>query len=154
MHTGYASDGLLGLDQADVLDCPGYRTSASPVFLPMTSSAVPAPDQVVTALAAADLFSLMLLDDGIILLWGKMPIAGTPTASTPEAVGLPGSEPATAICAGAAFALVLLTNGTVCGLGSDDQGQLHGAGSEDAPTLQARATPTTDHRPPTDTWSP
>lgn len=80
-------------------------------------------------LAAAARFSLMLLDDGSVLLWGTPPSSVAGAEGTPTEVALPVVLPANAVAvaAGRDHALVLLVNGRVYGLGRDVEGQLNGA---------------------------
>ena len=135
---GYANHGALGLPEASLLDCSasGYRTSASPQL-----AAIEATNGLaVAALAAAGQFSMMMLADGTVRTWGTAiaSVAGQrietasptslelPTHVSP-ATGLTASLRAVVIAAGCEHALILLEDGSVCGFGRDDEGQLYGA---------------------------
>jgi len=164
---GHATDGALGLPAAARLTCSaanaGHLTSSSPELRALTATS----GFAVSALAASSGgqgkgFSMVLLEDGSVYTWGSRIVGAAgeriegPRDRSPDifpgsrdhlvlpapAPGAPAGSAvrAIAIAAGCAHALVLLSDGRVCGFGADDEGQLAGAPSAANATLAAFVT--------------
>ena len=81
----------------------------------------------ITAIAAGAYYSVALLNDGTVRVWGsntngQFGNGTTTSSSSPVALAL--ARPVTAIGAGATFTLLVLDDGTVWGAGANGGGQL------------------------------
>ena len=87
--------------------------------------------QRVVSVAAARLFSVVVLADGTGYAWGSR-LLGATTIETPRSLALTGLV---GVAAGWEHALLLSSDGSVHGLGADDLGQLGGAADAATPQL-------------------